>query len=210
MNPTFPRTIFVTGIGTEVGKTFCSAILVESLKADYWKPIQAGDLHQLDADFVKKVSSNPSIKIHPSRHLLNEAMSPHAAAVLDGINVTLTDFELPITENHLIIEGAGGLMAPLNVQGDLVVDLIQNLKTEVILVVKNYLGSINHTLLSIELLKQRNIKLLGLIFNGETNEFSESIILSKTGVNCLARIPQLTGDLNEFVVEQAEKIRESL
>jgi dethiobiotin synthetase len=210
MNPTFPRTIFVTGIGTEVGKTFCSAVIVEALKADYWKPIQAGDLHQLDADFVKKVSSNPSIKIHPSRHLLNEAMSPHAAAVLDGINVTLTDFELPITENHLIIEGAGGLMVPLNVQGDLVVDLIQNLKTEVILVVKNYLGSINHTLLSIELLKQRNIKLLGLIFNGETNEFSESIILSKTGVNCLARIPQLTGDLNEFVVEQAEKIRESL
>lgn len=210
MNPTFPRTIFVTGIGTEVGKTFCSAILVEALKADYWKPIQAGDLHQLDADFVKKVSSNPFIKIHPSRYLLNQAMSPHAAAVLDGVNVTLTDFELPITENHLIIEGAGGLMVPLNVQGDLVVDLIQNLKTEVILVVKNYLGSINHTLLSIELLKQRNIKLLGLIFNGDSNEFSESIILSKTGVKCLGRIPQLTRDLNEFVVEQAEKIRESL
>lgn len=210
MNPNFPRTIFVTGIGTEVGKTFCSAILVEALKADYWKPIQAGDLHQLDADFVKKVSSNPYIKIHPSRHLLNQAMSPHAAAVLDGVNVNLTDFELPITENHLIIEGAGGLMVPLNVQGDLVVDLIQNLKTEVVLVVKNYLGSINHTLLSIELLKQRNIKPLGLIFNGDTNEFSESIILSKTGVKCLARIPQLTGDLNEFVVEQAERIRESL
>ena len=210
MNPNFPRTIFVTGIGTEVGKTFCSAIMVEALKADYWKPIQAGYLHQLDADFVKKVSSNPFIKIHPSRHLLNQAMSPHAAAVLDGVNIELTDFELPITENHLIIEGAGGLMVPLNVQGDLVVDLIQNLKTEVILVVKNYLGSINHTLLSIELLKQRNIKLLGIIFNGDSNEFSESIILSKTGVKCLARIPQLTGDLNEFVVEQAEKIRESL
>jgi dethiobiotin synthetase len=210
MNPNFPRTIFVTGIGTEVGKTFCSAIMVEALKADYWKPIQAGDLHQLDADFVKKVSSNPFIKIHPARHLLKQAMSPHAAAVLDGVSIELTDFELPITKNHIIIEGAGGLMVPLNVQGDLVVDLIQNLKTEVVLVVKNYLGSINHTLLSIELLKQRNIKLLGLIFNGETNEFSESIILSKTGVKCLARIPQLTGDLNEFVVEQAEKIRESL
>jgi dethiobiotin synthetase len=210
MNPNFPRTIFVTGIGTEVGKTFCSAIMVEALKADYWKPIQAGDLHQLDADFVKKVSSNPFIKIHPARHLLNQAMSPHAAAVLDGVSIELTDFELPITENHLVIEGAGGLMVPLNVQGDLVVDLIQNLKTEVVLVVKNYLGSINHTLLSIELLKQRNIKLLGLIFNGETNEFSESIILSKTGVKCLARIPQLTSDLDEFVVEQAEKIRESL
>jgi dethiobiotin synthetase len=139
MNPNFPRTIFVTGIGTEVGKTFCSAIMVEALKADYWKPIQAGDLHQLDADFVKKVSSNPFIKIHPARHLLNQAMSPHAAAVLDGVSIELTDFELPITENHMVIEGAGGLMVPLNVQGDLVVDLIQNLKTEVVLVVKKLL-----------------------------------------------------------------------
>ncbi len=210
MNPNVPRTIFVTGIGTEVGKTFCAAILVEALKADYWKPIQAGDLHQLDADFVKKVSSNPLLKIHPSRYLLKYAMSPHAAAVLDGVNVALTDFELPITKNHLIIEGAGGLMVPLNVQGDLVIDVIQNLKTEVVLVVKNYLGSINHTLLSIELLKQRNVKLLGIIFNGDSNEFSESIILSKTGVKCLARIPELTGDLKEFVVEHAAKIRESL
>jgi dethiobiotin synthetase len=210
MRPNLPKRIFVTGIGTEVGKTFCSAILVEALQADYWKPIQAGDLHQLDADFVKKVSSNPKLKIHPSRYLLTQPMSPHAAAVLDGVNVELADFEMPITENHLIIEGAGGLMVPLNLQGDLVVDLIDDLKTEVILVVKNYLGSINHTLLSIELLKQRNIKLLGVIFNGETNEFSESIILSKTGVNCLARIPQLSGELNKFVVEQAAKITESL
>ncbi|NOQ70839.1 MAG: dethiobiotin synthase [Crocinitomix sp.] len=200
------KRIFVTGIGTEIGKTFCSAIIVEALKADYWKPVQAGELDQLDSDFVRNAISNTTSKIHPEQYLLSEPMSPHAAAKIDGIILKPEDFVVPETANDLVIEGAGGLMVPLNHTGDMLVDLIPKVADEVILISKNYLGSINHTLLSIELLKQRNIPIKGIIFNGDANPETEAIILSSTGLKCLGKIPMMDQELKGFVREQANKL----
>jgi dethiobiotin synthetase len=200
------RRIFVTGIGTEVGKTFCSAIIVEALKADYWKPLQSGELDQLDSDFVRKAISNSITKIHPEQYLLSEPMSPHAAANIDGVHLEIANFKVPKTDNNLVIEGAGGLMVPLNNEGEMIVDLIPRVADEVILIVKHYLGSINHTLLSIELLKSRGLNLIGLIFNGAPNEASEKIIQTASGVKCLGRIPELDESLQPFIQTQANQL----
>ncbi len=200
------KRIFVTGIGTEIGKTFCAAIIVEALKADYWKPVQAGELDQLDSDFVRNAISNTESKFHPEQYLLSEPMSPHAAAKIDGITLLPENFVVPETENNLVIEGAGGLMVPLNHDGDMLVDLIPKVADEVILVSKNYLGSINHTLLSVELLKQRNIPVKGILFNGDANPETEAIILSTTGLKCLGKIPMMDQELKSFVREQAGKL----
>lgn len=197
------KRVFVTGIGTEIGKTFCSAIIVEALKADYWKPLQAGELDDLDSDWVKNAISNSKSQFHPEQYLLSEPMSPHAAARIDGVELLPDNFQVPITDNNLIIEGAGGLMVPLNDHGDMIVDLIPKLADEVILISKNYLGSINHTLLSVELLKQRQISIKGIVFNGESNPETESIILKTTGVKCLGKVPQMDQELQAFIKDQA-------
>jgi len=204
------RRIFVTGIGTEIGKTFCSAIVVEALKADYWKPVQAGELDDLDSLWVRDFISNSTSVFHKERYLLSEPMSPHAAARIDGISIQLDDFKIPSTQNNLVIEGAGGLMVPLNDTGDMVVDLIEKVADEVILVSMNYLGSINHTLLSVELLKSRGLKITGILFNGESNLETEEIILKTTGLKCLGKIPMADSDIKEFVKEQAQMIAPNL
>ncbi|MFT4601265.1 MAG: dethiobiotin synthetase [Arenicella sp.] len=200
------RRIFISGIGTEVGKTFCSAIVVEALKADYWKPVQAGELDDLDSLWVRDFISNDRSEFHTERFLLSEPMSPHAAAKIDGMEMNISDFEAPKTDNILVIEGAGGLMVPLNEKGDMIVDLIPVVADETILISKNYLGSINHTLMSIELLKSRNIKITGIIFNGDSNPETEAIILKTTGVRCLGKIPMADSDIKEFVRDQADKL----
>ena len=196
---------FVTGIGTEIGKTITSAILTEQLKADYWKPIQSGDLHQSDTLKVKNLVSNSVTQFHPEAYRLTQPFSPHYSAKLDGVKINLADIRLPQTENNLIVEGAGGLMVPLN-QQDLIIDLIKKLALEVVLVSKNYLGSINHTLLSVEALKNRNIPIKGIIFNGEVNDASESIIKKMTGLNVIAHIPVLTEINKEKVKDIAENV----
>ncbi len=178
---------FITGIGTNVGKTIASAILTEALQADYWKPVQAGDLHHTDTHKVQSLISNTKSVFYPETYCLNTPASPHAAAKIDGIKIDLAKFIIPQTKNNLIIEGAGGLMVPLNSK-DLAIDLISQLNLEVILVSQNYLGSINHTLLSLELLKSRNIPVKGIIFNGETTPETENFILQHSGLPCLLRI----------------------
>lgn len=180
---------FVTGIGTDVGKTVIAAILTEALEADYWKPIQAGDLENSDTIKVQKLVSNTKTVFHKETYQLTQPMSPHAAARIDKIEISLDKIQLPKTTNNLIIEGAGGLMVPLN-DKVLIIDLIKELDAEVVLVSQNYLGSINHTLLSIESLKTRNIKIAGIIFNGEQNIESEKYILDYTGLTCLGRVAQ--------------------
>lgn len=172
-----PRPLFVTGIGTDVGKTIVSAILVEKLKADYWKPVQSGDLDNSDTMKVKALISNNTSVFHPETYRLTQPFSPHKSADLDGIKIELDKFELPQTNNQLIIEGAGGLMVPLNDE-HFVIDLIQKFDAEVLLVIRHYLGSINHTMLSLELLKQKKIKVNALIFNGDGDKYSENIIKS--------------------------------
>jgi dethiobiotin synthetase len=177
----------IAGIGTEIGKTFISSILTEALQADYWKPIQSGALDFTDTDTVKNLISNTKTVFHQEAYRLNEPMSPHAAAAIDGVEIELSKFELPQTNNHLIVELAGGIMVPLN-DRETNIDLIKKLNIPVILISKNYLGSINHTLLSVEVLKMINISVKGLIFNGEQNKSSEDFILNYTKLECLGRV----------------------
>jgi len=183
------RKIFVTGIGTDVGKTVVAAILTEALEADYWKPIQAGDLTNSDTIKVQKLVSNTKSIFHKEAYQLTQPISPHLAAKNDGIEIGLDKIKLPITNNNLIIEGAGGLMVPLNDKA-LIIDLIKKLDAEVVLVSQNYLGSINHTLLSYESLMARKIKIAGIIFNGESNLETEKYILDYTGLTFLGRVAQ--------------------
>ncbi len=199
--------IGITGIDTEVGKTIISAIVVEALKADYWKLIQAGDLDQLDSHRVKSLISNKTSVFHPEKYLLSQPMSPHAAANIDGVEINLKDFTLPKTSNeNLVIEGAGGLMVPINEKGDMIVDLLSHLVDEVVLVSKNYLGSINHTLMSIELLKQKNIPIKGVIFNGESNPETERIIEKLGKVKIIGKIPFTDNLTKDFIKEQTERL----
>lgn len=181
------KRLFVTGIGTEIGKTVVSAILTEALKADYWKPVQAGEPENTDSMKIGRLLSNHVSRIFPEAYRLSEAMSPHAAAALENITINIDDINVPDTENTLIIEGAGGIMVPLN-QKHLMIDLIRKLKARVILVSKNYLGSINHTLLTAEALKSRDIPVEGIVFNGTPNPSTEEIILHYTGFKLLFRV----------------------
>lgn len=180
---------FVTGIGTDVGKTLVSAILVEALHADYWKPVQAGELENTDTMKVQALVSNARSQFHAEAYRLSKPMSPHAAADIDGIQIELKDIIAPNTSNPLVIEGAGGLMVPLNSQF-LVIDLIAKLNAEVVLVSSNYLGSINHTLLTVAALKSKNIPIAGIVFNGAPVNTTEEFILKYTGLKCLLRVKE--------------------
>ncbi len=196
---------FITGIGTGIGKTLVSAILTEKLQADYWKPIQSGDLEQSDSLKINKLICNSKTKIHPERYRLNHPLSPHLSAKMDGVEIELKQINLPETENSLIIEGAGGLMVPLNDQ-ELILDLIKKLNIEIILVSQNYLGSINHTLLTINTLKQHNITIKGIIFNGEVNLESQGYILKYTGINHLGNIPIFKEVSKAAIIEAGKNI----
>ena len=181
--------IFITGIGTGIGKTIVSAALVEKLKADYWKPVQSGDLDDTDTDKVRNLITNKTSVFHPETYALTQPFSPHKSAAIDGISIDKDKFSIPETNNSLIIEGAGGLMVPLNTNF-LIIDLIKQLGAEVILVSRNYLGSINHTLLSADALKQRNVPVKGIIFNGIKDIYSKEYILDYTGLESLGHIPE--------------------
>ena len=199
--------VFITGISTEVGKTVASAIVVEALEADYWKPVQAGDLENSDSHKIERLISNTKTKIHPNAYALNTPMSPHAAAEIDGIKVDLGKINPPETKNHLVIEGAGGLLVPLN-ERDTIYDLIQA-NYKVIVVSRHYLGSINHTLLTIEKLQEKNLD-VGIIFSGDEHPTTESIILSKTNVSFLGRINEEATFDKAVVKKYAEEFRTAL
>ncbi len=200
--------LFITGIGTDVGKTVVSAIITQALEADYWKPVQAGDLDQSDMHKIKAYVSNSKTKFHENSYALNTPASPHYAAEIDGIVIDLTKILEPKTKNHLVVEGAGGIFVPLNDQ-DTIMDLIQP-DYKVILVSRHYLGSINHTFLTIEALKNHNIKIAGIVFNGEENKATESIILSKTGINFIGRLEQEPYIDANVINEYADLWRENL
>lgn len=200
--------LFITGIGTDVGKTVASAIVVQALEADYWKPIQAGDLDHSDTDKVKALVSNGTSQFHPNAHALNTAASPHYAATMDGIILDLNEIREPQTSNHLVIEGAGGILVPLN-DTDSIVDLIQK-DYKVIVVSRHYLGSINHTLLTIEALKNKNIEVAGIIFSGNENPPTESIILKRTKLNCIGRIENEPYFDQNVIQDYADLFRENL
>jgi dethiobiotin synthetase len=199
------KSLFVTGIGTGIGKTIVSAVLTEKLNADYWKPVQSGDLDDSDTLKVKSLISNNSSVFYPETYRLTQPYSPHKSAAIDGIEIDIDKFITPKTTNDLIIEGAGGLMVPLN-DRFLMIDLIKKLNISVVLVSQNYLGSINHTLLSVAILKQHDIDIAGIIFNGKTDTNSESYILNYTGVNVLGRLPEMEVITKAAIVEAGKYI----
>lgn len=170
------KPLFITGIGTGIGKTIVSALVTEQLQADYWKPVQAGDLEQSDSMKVRSLISNPYSVIHPEAFRLQMAASPHKAAAHEQIEISRADFLLPQTNRPLVIEGAGGLMVPIS-ESFLMIDLIEQLEAEVVLVIRNYLGCINHTLLSIELLKNRKIPVRYIVFNGEFDPDTTQVLI---------------------------------
>jgi dethiobiotin synthetase len=200
--------LFITGISTDVGKTIASAIIVEALQADYWKPIQAGDLNHSDTHKVQSLVSNSQSHFHSNSYALQTPASPHLAAAIDGLTIAMNQIQEPKTNNHLVVEGAGGILVPLN-ETQSVVDLIQP-DYKVIVVSRHYLGSINHTLLTIEALKNRQIQVAGIIFSGDENTSSESIILSRTAVPFLGRIAQEPYFDTNVISEYAELFRENL
>jgi dethiobiotin synthetase len=200
--------LFITGISTDVGKTIASAIIVEALQADYWKPIQAGDLEHSDTHKVQSLVSNTQSHFHSNSYALQTPASPHLAAAIDGITIAMNEIQEPKTNNHLVVEGAGGILVPLN-ETKSVVDLIKP-DYKVIVVSRHYLGSINHTLLTIEALQNRKIQVAGIIFSGDENTSSESIILSRTAVPFIGRIAQEPYFDTNVISEYAELFRENL
>ena len=171
------KPLFVTGIGTNIGKTIVSAVLVEQLKADYWKPVQAGDLHHSDSHKIQQLIVNMETVVHPERYRLKMAASPHKAAKAEGIHISPADFSLPDSSRSLLIEGAGGLFVPLS-DSFLMIDLITQFDAEIVLVARDYLGCINHTLLSIDALNTRGLKLKHIIFNGHFDTDTLDVIIS--------------------------------
>ncbi len=205
--------IFITGIGTDVGKTITSAIVVEALQADYWKPIQAGDIDNSDSYKIQKYISIDKTIIHENSYKLNTPASPHFAAQLDGITIDLKkiiepSFDYAQDSNHLVIEGAGGILVPIN-DNDCIIDLIQP-DYKVIVVSRHYLGSINHTLLTFEALKSRNIKVAGIVFSGDENKATEEIILSKINAKLIGRIENEPYFDQNVIKYYAEKFRDNL
>lgn len=181
---------FITGIGTEIGKTVVSSQLVNQLKADYWKPIQAGDLDNTDSMKVERGLTNTQSVIHPEGYRLKTPASPHYAAELDGIEIKIEKFKLPQTNNTLIVEGAGGILVPIN-QQQTMLDLMVHLQLPVICVIRHYLGSINHSLMSVNLLKQTNVPFAGYIINGTRSQHSEAIIEKLTGLKAISFIDEI-------------------
>ena len=195
---------FVAGIDTDSGKTLVSAILCEAFGLDYWKPIQAG--FPKDSDTLKTLV--PNVVIHPEAYLLKTPASPHAAAKIDGVTIDPKKISLPKTKNRLVIEGAGGCLVPLN-EADFVVDLVPQFSAEIILVADLYLGSINHTLLTVHLLQSRKYRVKGIIFNGEPNPESERIILKHAAYRCLLRITKEQTVTQETIKRYAELIKKN-
>lgn len=179
------KNIIVTGIGTDVGKTIVSAILVRALNAGYWKPIQCGE--SKDTDTLKGLV--PEALCHPEGIGLKAPRSPHHAAHLEGIEIDTDKILLPQTSSPLIIEGCGGLLVPLN-NKTLIIDLFQKWECAWVVVARHYIGSINHTLLTLEAMKKRKLPVLGVIFNGNSCPQTEEAILAFSQYPCIGRLQQ--------------------
>jgi dethiobiotin synthetase len=209
------RPIFITGIGTSVGKTLVSAILVEALQADYWKPVQTGSTEGTDGEGIKKMVSSSSVRIHPELFILRKAASPHIAAREEGVRIGLDQIVRgyesirgssgPGMGRWLIIEGAGGIMVPLN-EEEFMIDLIPRMGIPVVLVSRNYLGSINHSLLTASVGRSKGLDILGWVFNDQTLGYEKEIV-KWTGIPQLACIPYSDRPDQQFVRQQAELIR---
>lgn len=199
------KPLFITGIGTGVGKTIVSALLTEQLQADYWKPVQAGDLDQSDQQTVRQLVSNDQSIFHPETYRFSLAASPHTAAAFEQIEISKSEFRLPKTKGPLIIEGAGGLLVPLS-NTLLMIDLIDYFQAEAILVIRNYLGCINHSLLSLEALSNRNIPIRLVVFNGGIDHSTRQVIVNSLPKNALfTEVPEFTA-LNKTSISTCHEL----
>ena len=201
--------LFITGIGTNVGKTVVSAILTEALQADYWKPIQSGTIEGKDSETVTSLISNSKTVIHPETYLLKQPLSPHFAAKLDGVTIEMEKLQLPTTCNHLIIEGAGGLLVPIN-KNEYVIDVAKKIDCEIVLVISSYLGCINHTLLSIAYLKSNNFKIYALVFNGDFDLEVKQSILDYTLNPIIIDIPTLNTLSKQLISEISMEVKNQI
>jgi len=204
------KPIFITGTGTDVGKTLIAAIVTEALQADYWKPVQAGFSDGTDSLFVEEMISNSQSKIYPELYKLIMPASPHLAAAAEQKEIQIKEIiaHLPKTKNRLIIEGAGGLMVPLN-KKKMILNLIKELNAKVIIVSKNELGSINHSLLTAAVLKKEKADVAGWIFTEEYQHY-ENEIAEWSGYPVIAVVKHLPVISKETIKEQALKMRSLL
>jgi dethiobiotin synthetase len=214
------NTIFITGTGTDVGKTIAATILTEALEADYWKPVQAGFDEGTDSTFIQSVITNKKTIIHRETYKLKLAASPHIAAREEGVEVELDKIyedylEIVNSQSsilnrqlYIIIEGAGGLMVPLN-ENEFVIDLIKKLNSKVILVSRNYLGSINHSLLTASVCKQNNLNVLGWIFNDHYMNYEDEIV-HWSGYKKIASFPFTENITAAFIQQQAAILKNNL
>jgi dethiobiotin synthetase len=205
--------LFVTGIGTGIGKTLVSAILAEALGADYWKPVQAGIEGQTDSAWVGSMLSNTRSVIHPEAYRLRMAASPHIAAREENIQIDLENIhacfnQIGNSQRFLIIEGAGGLLVPLNEQV-FIIDLIKKLQADVILVSRNYLGSINHSLLTAAECKRNGVNVKGWIFNDQYLDYEKEIV-NWSGYRNLGSVPRAEEVNKHFILQQAELLKKTL
>ncbi len=201
---------FVTGIGTDVGKTIASAILCNVLELDYWKPVQTGDFDQHDRHVVSKYQNDPKFKIFEESYAFNQPLSPHIAAELDDRKIEFTEITLPESKRGLIVEGAGGILVPLDWGGRTNLDLVKSLGLSVILVSRHYLGSINHTLLSIEIMKQHNISIHGIVYVGEEIQGTKKIIEHISKIPTLLEIPIFQNLSEKNVIDYIDIHRENI
>ncbi|MGK7369337.1 MAG: dethiobiotin synthase [Candidatus Halalkalibacterium sp. M3_1C_030] len=186
-----PSKIFVTGTDTGIGKTVVSAMMTVGLSATYWKPIQSGLKEETDTEFVRRVTGLSDTQFKDERYRLNEPLSPHASAAIDGVSISLTNFQVPDFEtDHLIAEGAGGLMVPINDEA-MIIDLIQYLNLPVLMVARSELGTLNHTFLSLEVLRSRDIPIIGVIMNGPRNESNRKAIEKYGSIEVIGEIESI-------------------
>ncbi len=207
------QSIFISGIGTSVGKTLVSAIITEALQADYWKPIQTGITGETDSVVVQSLVSNTTSIVHNDGYRFTLTAPPHLAAREEGVVINLEKLErssrhLSSVNDYLVIEGPGGILVPLN-EKEFLSDFINQLDARVILVSRNYLGSINHSLLTAQYCKQKKINVLGWIFNDHFMDYADEIV-AWTGYKKLASIPFSQNPSKEFVKEQAEILKSLL
>lgn len=192
MATNFPDTLFITGTDTEVGKTVVSSVLMVGLQAEYWKPVQSGTEAGTDTQWIQSKTGLPDDCFHPEAYLLRHFLSPHAAAAREGITIDLSAIHLPKRRRtrHLIVEGAGGILAPLN-ERETMADLIKKLNLPVLLVARSVLGTINHTLLSLEKLRHIGAQVLGVVMNGPKNKENRAAIEGFGNIHVVGEIPPM-------------------
>ena len=208
--------IFITGIGTGIGKTLVSSIITEALQADYWKPVQAGYENGTASTWIQSMQSGSGSLVHPELYRLEMPASPHIAARTANTRITITGIKTALNkitsvagkEKKLVIEGAGGLLVPLN-ENEFVEDLINSMDAKVFLVSRNYLGSINHSLLTAAACRYYRLDVLGWIFNDQYLAYEDEIV-HWSGFSKIASIPFIAHPDKQFIREQASVVAEAL